>query len=137
MKKLLVVGVILLFLGSSIPVLALSSENSQDNLIITHIPPDGLYWGSTKISNFSKPVWVCGGKFVAYEGFNVSGQNINRVQAWWNGVEAFNSTLPPFGMSFVSSTVLRPFSHSPPWSIKVTFNDGTVVWDNWSIWRLF
>jgi len=70
-------------------------------------------------------------------GCNVAGYNISRVEAWAGDNLIATSTAPPFGWGIMPGPHLPMFGHSPTYTTKVYMNDGRIIWDNLTIYRLF
>jgi hypothetical protein len=140
MKRLLVVGVILLFLGSSIPVLAHSNLkiiNPANSLVFHHTPEDGVYYYGNIIWKASNPIFLIETKFFAWLGSNVTGENIRQVEFFFNGYSAWNETSSPYGFYLGSTFMMYRFSTQYHWGTKVYMNDGQIIWDNFSVYRIF
>jgi hypothetical protein len=110
---------------------------TQDDLVFTHIPANGLYWNTHKIANFPVALFLRlrGGKLTDYGG-SVTGTNISRVELYAEGYLMITYTSPPYSWSTPGMHV-RILGATPTLTAKVYLTTGGVVWDNMTIYRLF
>ena len=121
------------------------SAATQDSVTFSHYPPNGLYWASHSTGNYrvtigSYPVPLflrdSGGGLDAI-GNNVTGDNISRVEFWFKGNLLANLTAPPYIWGIMPGPYLPVFGHSPTYTTKVYMDDGQIIWDNFTVYRLF
>jgi hypothetical protein len=119
-----------------------TQPSTIDTVTFSHIPANGMYWNGRKIADYPVPLAIrAKGGFVAGVGCNVTGTNISRVEVWvstWDGKYLDgNLTSPPFQWYIAPGPHISVFSHSPTYSTKVYMDDGQIIWDNLTIYRLF
>ena len=142
MKKLITVGVILLFLGMTTTLTSYTSvikahPSLEDSVTFNYAPANGLYWNGYKIANYSVPLFIhLKGGFLPQINFNITGDNISKVEIWVGSDIRLQSDSPPFNW-YLTGLHLFPFSHSATYATKVYMLDGQIIWYNYTVYRLF
>ena len=115
------------------------STATQDSVVFTHIPANGLYWRGRIIAGFPVPVFLRCDMVgvISHIGCNVTGDNISQVEVLINNEFWFTMTSPPYSWGFSPGGYLNIFSHSPTYTTKAYMNDGQIFWDNLTVYRLF
>lgn len=142
MKKILVVGVVLMFLGVTLPTISnLSTIKAQpvksDLVTINNFPSNGMYWNDHKINSYTSPLFVhLRGGFLPQINFNITGNDISKVEIWTEYGIRLQSNTPPYNL-YLTGIHLLPFSHTATYTTKVYLNNGLIISDNYSVSRLF
>jgi len=111
---------------------------TQNDIVFTHIPANGLYWNSKKIANFPVAYFLRDkGGVLTDMGGSVTGTNIDRVELWAEGQLMMSFTAPPYSWDIHPGPHLVMFSHTMPLTAIVYLTTGGTVWDNMTIYRLF
>ena len=110
----------------------------QDSVVFTHIPADGLYWNTHKIANYSAPVFIrLRQGYVGSIGTSVTGKNIHQVYFYIDGSLMYGELWPPYSYIIDEAIPLPAFSNLSALTTKVYMNDGQIIWDNLTVYRLF
>jgi hypothetical protein len=143
--KWLAVGIILLFIGASVPIVGTSVEKNISSLVdqptIDITPHDGLYWNDRRIAEYPVPL------FLHYY-FKIKASipvvvtieasaDLDKIEIYINDV--LQETIVDPGLTYTWSfhVTILPFRHSPTFGIKVYFTAGEFINDNVTIYRLF
>jgi hypothetical protein len=143
MKKILVVGVILLFFGlttlpsSSMPVIK-AQPSKTDSVSFIFYPANGLYWNNHTIANYSVPLFLrLKGGNISHLKLKVIGDNIDRVEFWIGHYFQFTAGPPDPCWILNGPFHIRPFNHYGPYTIKVYMDSGLLIWYNYTVYRWF
>jgi len=110
----------------------------QDPVVFQHTPENGLYWNDRKVAEYPVPLYLHY-YFSHYLGgiqIYIKGDNISRVQYYINGAEDFLDTEAPFGF-ILGPYPLPAFGHGFILTSKVYLDDGQIIRDDWTVYRLF
>lgn len=143
--KCLAVGIILLFLGASGPVVGTSAEKTisspVDQPTIDITPHKGLYWNDRRIAEYPVPL------FLHYY-FKIkasipvvvtieASEDLDRIEIYMNDIlqETIEDPGPTYTWSF--HVTILPFRHAPTFGVKVYFTAEEFINDTITIYRLF
>jgi hypothetical protein len=140
-RKLVAVGIILLFVGVSSGGALTDVEKKPlgSRGVISHVPMDGLYWNHRKIAEYPVPLYLhyfLKFRAVFHVFFNLDDlSGVSLVEFYKDG--ALVGTVIEAPYEFVLSDTVLPFRHSSTFGIKVYCSGGETYNDNITIYRLF
>ena len=144
MKKILVVGIILILTCTrTISLRASQTQNVSpekkvvDSVTISHSPANGLHWNGYTIAKYPVPLFIhLTGGVLTIIYFNITGDNISRVEIWVGPYVQMEVSTPPYILC-ITGTYILPFSHSPTFTTKVFVDNGSMIEDNYTVYRWF
>jgi hypothetical protein len=145
--KCLAVGIILLVIGASGPIVRTSAEKNISSLVdqptIDITPHDGLYWNDRKIAEYPVPL------FLHYY-FKIKASipvvvtieasaNLDKIEFYINDVLQETIDSPGSNITLSFPMTIFPFRHSPKVGIKVFLyaEELIILWGTRTIYRLF
>jgi hypothetical protein len=145
-RKWLAIGIMLLFVGASVPVagnfIHKKTVFTADTPTIERTPSNGLYWNDRKIAEYPVLLFLhyyfkIRATFSITITIDTGDSGFNTIEFYLNGLLQTTIVGPGPTYAWVYNVTVTPFHHSLTLGIKAYIFDGEIFSDNVTIYRLF